>query len=139
MSSQRKLPILSWRDVVKALSKVGFQPVRQRGSHIVLESGDRSLTVPRHDEIRRGILLERTYAVELRKLTKCQVRRYSLRFLSEYPTGDEVLIHRKSTTRPTLTKLQQVIQPTSRNHTSVLFSIWCYKAIIFGSYHQNSA
>ena len=57
MSSQRKLPILSWRDVVKALSKVGFQPVRQRGSHIVLESGDRSLTVPRHDEIRRGTLL----------------------------------------------------------------------------------
>ena len=57
MSSQRKLPILSWRDVVKALSKVGFQPVRQRGSHIVLESGDRSLTVPRHDEIQRGTLL----------------------------------------------------------------------------------
>ncbi|MFI5449908.1 MAG: type II toxin-antitoxin system HicA family toxin [Candidatus Bathyarchaeia archaeon] len=31
--------------------------VRQRGSHIVLEAGDRSLTVPRHDEIRRGTLL----------------------------------------------------------------------------------
>jgi predicted RNA binding protein YcfA (HicA-like mRNA interferase family) len=37
---------------------VGFQPVRQRGSHIVLESADdRSLTVPRHDEIQRGTLL----------------------------------------------------------------------------------
>ncbi|MGA2625437.1 MAG: type II toxin-antitoxin system HicA family toxin [Candidatus Bathyarchaeia archaeon] len=57
MSSQPKLPILSWRDVIKALSKVGFQAVRQRGSHVVLEADDRSLTVPRHDEIRRGTLL----------------------------------------------------------------------------------
>ena len=44
--------------MVKALSKVGFQPVRQRGSHIVLESPDgKSFTVPRHSEIRRGTLL----------------------------------------------------------------------------------
>jgi len=57
LSSQPKLPILSWRDVIKALSKVGFQAVRQRGSHVVLEADDRSLTVPRHDEIRRGTLL----------------------------------------------------------------------------------
>jgi len=44
--------------VVRALSKVGFQPVRQRGSHIVVEGpGGKSLTVPRHNEIRRGTLL----------------------------------------------------------------------------------
>jgi len=45
-------------DLLRALSKVGFRPVRQRGSHIVVESADgKSLTVPRHDEIRRGTLV----------------------------------------------------------------------------------
>jgi predicted RNA binding protein YcfA (HicA-like mRNA interferase family) len=44
--------------VVKALSKVGFQPVRQRRSHMILESPNgKSFTVPRHNEIRRGTLL----------------------------------------------------------------------------------
>lgn len=58
MSSLPKLPILSRREVLKALSKAGFRPVRQSGSHIVVESADgKSLTVPRHDEIRRGTLL----------------------------------------------------------------------------------
>ena len=46
---------------------MGFQPVRQRGSHIVLEAGDRSLTVPRHGEIRRGALLR---IIEEARLTK---------------------------------------------------------------------
>ena len=58
MSSPPKLPVLSWREVLKALSKAGFQPVRQSGSYIVVEStGGKSLTVPRHNEIRRGTLL----------------------------------------------------------------------------------
>jgi predicted RNA binding protein YcfA (HicA-like mRNA interferase family) len=58
LSSPPKLPILSWREVLKVLSKAGFQPVRESGSHIVVESADgKSLTVPRHDEIRRGTLV----------------------------------------------------------------------------------
>ena len=70
LSSQPKLPVLSWREVVRALSKVGFQPVRQHGSHIVVETeSGKSLTVPRHDEIRRGTLMK---IIEEAGLTKEQ-------------------------------------------------------------------
>jgi predicted RNA binding protein YcfA (HicA-like mRNA interferase family) len=53
-----RLPLLSWRDVVKALSRAGFRPVRQRGSHIISVKGDRIVPVPRHLEIKRGLLKE---------------------------------------------------------------------------------
>lgn len=43
-------------------------PVRQRGSHIVVESQNgKSLTIPRHDEVRRGTLL---HIIEEAGLTK---------------------------------------------------------------------
>ncbi|MDI6807325.1 MAG: type II toxin-antitoxin system HicA family toxin [Candidatus Aenigmarchaeota archaeon] len=32
----KKLPVLSGKKVIKALSKVGFQVVRQKGSHVIL-------------------------------------------------------------------------------------------------------
>ncbi len=32
----KKLPVLSGKDVVKVLSKIGFVPKRQKGSHIIL-------------------------------------------------------------------------------------------------------
>jgi predicted RNA binding protein YcfA (HicA-like mRNA interferase family) len=52
------LPILSWRDVLKVLSKKGFRPVRQRGSHIIIEDAEGNFaTVPRKNEIKRGTLL----------------------------------------------------------------------------------
>jgi len=52
------LPILSWRDIVKALSKKGFKPVRQRGSHIIVENAEGKFSVvPRKDEIKPGTLL----------------------------------------------------------------------------------
>jgi predicted RNA binding protein YcfA (HicA-like mRNA interferase family) len=53
-----KLPLLSWREVVKALGKVGFAVARQRGSHIILVKDERTIPVPRHDEIKGGLLLE---------------------------------------------------------------------------------
>lgn len=49
-----KLPILSWHDVVKVLVKAGFQPVRQKGSHLILVKNE--YVVP--EEIKRGLLLE---------------------------------------------------------------------------------
>jgi predicted RNA binding protein YcfA (HicA-like mRNA interferase family) len=50
--------VVSWRDIVKALSKKGFRPVRQKGSHIILEDPEGRLTVvPRKDEIKPGTLL----------------------------------------------------------------------------------
>ena len=53
-----RLPLLSWREVVKALGKVGFAVARQRGSHIILVKDERAIPVPRHDQIKRGLLLE---------------------------------------------------------------------------------
>lgn len=58
----QKLPRLSGREVIKILSKTGFMPVRQKGSHVILkketESGVKALVVPLHSEIDRGTLLE---------------------------------------------------------------------------------
>ena len=54
-----KLPILSWRDVVKALSKKGFKVVRQRGNHLILEGPEHRFTVvPRHETIAPTTLLK---------------------------------------------------------------------------------
>jgi predicted RNA binding protein YcfA (HicA-like mRNA interferase family) len=54
-----KLPIVSGREVVKALAKIGYERDRQRGSHIVLRQVTepyRRLTVPDHNEIAKGTL-----------------------------------------------------------------------------------
>ena len=32
------LPVLGWREVLEALAKKDFRPVRQRGSHVVVEN-----------------------------------------------------------------------------------------------------
>jgi predicted RNA binding protein YcfA (HicA-like mRNA interferase family) len=53
-----KLPPLSWRELVKALAKAGFKIVRQKGSHIILVKDERIVPVPRHAEIKRGLLME---------------------------------------------------------------------------------
>ena len=57
-----KLPRLSGKEVIKALSKIGFQPIRQKGSHVILiketNEGKRSTVVPMHKEIDKGTLLE---------------------------------------------------------------------------------
>lgn len=52
-----KLPLLSWREVVKALAKAGFQVERQRGSHLILTKNERIVPVPKHDQIKRGLLM----------------------------------------------------------------------------------
>lgn len=53
-----KLPLLSWRDVVKVLSKAGFKVNRTKGRHIILVKNSVIVPVPRHDEIKRGLLIE---------------------------------------------------------------------------------
>ena len=61
--------MLSWREVVRALSKKGFIVLRQRGSHISMASADnkRRTIIPRHDEIKPGTLLD---IIEQAGLTK---------------------------------------------------------------------
>lgn len=54
-----KLPLLSGREVVKVLRKVGYFRDHQRGSHIVLRQQappHRRVTVPDHKEIAKGTL-----------------------------------------------------------------------------------
>ena len=57
-----RLPVLSGNDLVKILSKAGFQFARQKGSHIILikvtEGKKRAVVVPNHKEIDRGTLSE---------------------------------------------------------------------------------
>ena len=54
-----ELPVVSGRQVVKALRKIGYAFDHQRGSHIVLrQTGPphRRLTVLDHDEVAKGTL-----------------------------------------------------------------------------------
>ena len=52
-----KLPILSGRQVVKTLGKVGYIVNDQKGSHIPLRHPiKKPLTVPNHTEIAHGTL-----------------------------------------------------------------------------------
>jgi predicted RNA binding protein YcfA (HicA-like mRNA interferase family) len=62
-----KLPVLSWREVVRALGKVGFRIVHQRGSHLYLTDGKHKITVPRHDAIKRGTLFSIIHQAGLTK------------------------------------------------------------------------
>ena len=53
-----RMPVLSGRDLVRALTKFGFEFVRQKGSHMILHRLDppTTLTVPDHRELDRGTL-----------------------------------------------------------------------------------
>ena len=53
-----KLPLVSGADCVKALSKIGFEVYRQRGSHIVVvrKTPPSQTTIPNHKELDRGTL-----------------------------------------------------------------------------------
>lgn len=51
------LPILSGREIIRALGKIGYRAVRQRGSHIRLAClGRRAVTVPDYRAVSRGLL-----------------------------------------------------------------------------------
>lgn len=52
----RKLPVVSGQEAVKALGRLGFVAVRQRGSHVVLKGRGRTFVVPLHPELDRGTL-----------------------------------------------------------------------------------
>lgn len=54
-----KLPVVSGRQAVKALCRVGYEVDHQRGSHIILRHRDpphRRLTIPDHRELAKGTL-----------------------------------------------------------------------------------
>lgn len=57
----RELRPMSPIKIIKALAKLGFKPVRQKGSHLVLQHSDGRMTVVvvhGNEEIGRGLLLK---------------------------------------------------------------------------------
>lgn len=54
-----QLPVISGRELVKAMNKLGYDFDRQRGSHIILRQNAapyRRLTIPDHREVAKGTL-----------------------------------------------------------------------------------
>ncbi len=52
-----KLPAVSGDQAVRVFQQLGYQCIRQRGSHIRLHHPARKpLTIPRHRELGRGLL-----------------------------------------------------------------------------------
>jgi predicted RNA binding protein YcfA (HicA-like mRNA interferase family) len=54
-----RLPVVSGRDLIRALEKAGYVVDRQKGSHIVLRQTAepfRRVTIPDHKEIAKGTL-----------------------------------------------------------------------------------
>ena len=55
-----KLPQVSGSDLVKLLQSLGYEVVRQRGSHIRLKKitalGEHAITIPAHKVVARGTL-----------------------------------------------------------------------------------
>ena len=54
------LPVVSGKDLLKLLSRLGYQVVRQKGSHVRLKCqtppGEHAITIPMHEEIAPGTL-----------------------------------------------------------------------------------
>jgi len=51
------LPVLSGRDCIRALMRLGYREIRQRGSHVRLACPGRAfVTVPLHSVLDRGTL-----------------------------------------------------------------------------------
>lgn len=53
----RRLPVVSGRQLIRGLGRLGYEVSRMRGSHARLVcSGRPSVTVPLHNELDRGTL-----------------------------------------------------------------------------------
>jgi len=59
-SMSKKLPVISGKKLIACLIAMGYQVVRQRGSHVRLEksteAGVHKITIPNHDPIAKGTL-----------------------------------------------------------------------------------
>lgn len=56
-----KLPVISGKDMMKFLFKLGFEKLDQKGSHVILikQDGEKKLkpVIPLHKELKKGTLL----------------------------------------------------------------------------------
>jgi predicted RNA binding protein YcfA (HicA-like mRNA interferase family) len=51
-----KLPRVSGAQAVRALQRLGFQQLRQKGSHVVMRRGENGCVVPLHSALKAGTL-----------------------------------------------------------------------------------
>ena len=51
-----KLPRISGAEGLRALQRLGFEKVRQSGSHVVVRRGSKGCVVPLHAELKVGTL-----------------------------------------------------------------------------------
>jgi predicted RNA binding protein YcfA (HicA-like mRNA interferase family) len=51
-----KLPRISGAEALRALERLGFERVRQKGSHVVMRRGPKGCVVPLHTELKVGTL-----------------------------------------------------------------------------------
>ncbi len=51
-----KLPSVSGKKIIRYLNKIGFVIVRQKGSHVFMQKGDSTVTVPMHDPVKKTTL-----------------------------------------------------------------------------------
>jgi len=51
-----KLPHVSGREAVRAMEKMGFVQLRQKGSHLIMRRGAVGCVIPMHREIKIGTL-----------------------------------------------------------------------------------
>ena len=51
-----KLPRVSGANVVRALERIGFEKLRQSGSHVIMRRGSKGCVVPMHSEVKVGTL-----------------------------------------------------------------------------------
>jgi predicted RNA binding protein YcfA (HicA-like mRNA interferase family) len=51
-----KLPHVSGAEALRALQKLGFEKMRQRGSHVVVRPGSKGCVIPLHSELKIGTL-----------------------------------------------------------------------------------
>jgi predicted RNA binding protein YcfA (HicA-like mRNA interferase family) len=51
-----KLPRISGAEAIRALQRLGFEKIRQNGSHVVMRKGAAGCVVPLHSELKVGTL-----------------------------------------------------------------------------------
>ena len=51
-----KLPRVSGAEVIRALQRLGFEKIRQNGSHVVMRRSSSGCVVPLHSEVKVGTL-----------------------------------------------------------------------------------
>jgi len=66
-----KLPVVSGNEVIKVLTKLGYQHVRTSGDHAILKkedpTGKKVVPVPLHKELAKGTLLSILHQSDLTK------------------------------------------------------------------------